>query len=94
MKSINDRNARSRENFSRQEIAELKTALHRLVQPDSRGSYWLRLDARVGEKLPLIADRLLDLVEHHYPTKSTPPCGHCCGCHEQHQSYRHSDYHD
>jgi hypothetical protein len=94
MKSIYDRNARSSERFSRQEIAELKTALHRMVQPDSKGSYWLRLDARVGEKLPLIADRLLDLIEHHYPTKSNPPCGNCCGCHELHPSYRHSDYHD
>jgi hypothetical protein len=94
MKSKCDKGRQARQSFSRKEIADLKTVLHRIIQPGQKRAYWVRHDANVGEKLPLIADRLIDLIELHYPTDPHPPCEHCFGCLEPQQPYRYRDYHD
>ncbi len=78
---------------ARQQIAELKTLLHHIVEPDYTSDYWPRLDGRLNGKMLHLAEHLLVLLDYHYPNLSAELEG-SGDCPENCQLYQHFDYHD
>ena len=78
---------------AQQEIAELKIMLQHIVEPDYARDYWIRLDGRLNGKMLNLAEHLLVLLEHHYPTQRIEHDEHG-NCPENCQIYQHLDYHD
>ena len=78
---------------ARQQIAELRTLLRHIVEPDYTSDYWPRLDGRLNGKLLHLAEHLLVLLDYHYPSPPAEPEGNG-DCPENCQLYQHFDYHD
>ena len=78
---------------AQQQIAELKTLLQHIVEPDYTSDYWPRLDGRLNGKLLHLAQYLLVLLDYHYPS-STTEADETGDCPENCQLYQHFDYHD
>ena len=78
---------------AQQQIAELKTLLNHIVVPDYTNDFWPRLDGRLNGKMLNLAQHLLVLLEHHYPTPA-PANPENSNCPANCQLYQHLDYHD
>ncbi len=78
---------------AQQKIAELKTLLHHVVEPDYTSDYWERFDGRLNGKMLNLAQHLLVLLDFHYPGPTADP-EETGNCPENCQLYQHFDYHD